>query len=35
MKIDHLSSTHIEKSMVYKLQYVAIKDMLKKWLGNS
>ena len=34
MKIDHLSSTYIEKSMVYKLQHVAIKGKLKKMVGK-
>lgn len=33
VKIDHLTNTYIEKPMVYKLQHIAIKSILKKLFG--
>lgn len=33
VKIDHLTSVYMEKPMVYKLQHVAIKSILKKLFG--
>lgn len=38
VKIDHLTSAYIEKPMVYKLQHLAIKGILKKlfdWDGHN
>lgn len=32
VKMDHLTNTYVEKPMVYKLQHVAIKVILKKYL---
>lgn len=33
VKINHLTNTYVEKPMVYKLQHVAIKGILKKLFG--
>ena len=38
VKMDHLTNTYVEKPMVYKLQHVAIKGILKKifgWEGHN